>query len=598
MRFDHRADEIEGKAYDSRLMKRLLGYLRPYRWAVVTAVLLLLSITPLELLGPYLVKVAIDRHIRYMDLTGLGQIALLFLAVSVAILVMRYLQMYITQWVGQKAMMDLRMAIFRHIQKLPLSYFDRTPVGALMTRVGNDVEVLNTMLSAGVITIFGDISILLGIVAMMLYMNIRLALVTFMIIPLLFWATMIFRSRVRKSFRVILKKVSAMNAHLQESITGMSVIQLFGQEAENRAKYGKINSEYQEAYLKTIFYYSLFFPAVEIIGALAVALIIFYGGGRIIAGAMTIGALVAFIEYAQRFFRPIQDLSEKYNILQSAMAASERIFHILDMPVQEETLGAAITDSHPGGRIDFEDVWFSYRPEEEVLKGISFSVQPGEIIAIVGATGAGKTSIINLISRLYEISKGRILLDGKDIRNIPLPALRRLVGIVLQDVFLFSGNVVDNVLLNGHEAGDKRVRELLAGIDALSMFEKLPEGLSTPLRERASILSTGQKQLLAFARALAYDPPILILDEATSSLDTETEKKIQDALEYLLAGRTSIVIAHRLSTISRANRIIVMHHGRIREIGTHGELLRKKGLYWRLHQIQFNLPERVPAAGA
>jgi ATP-binding cassette subfamily B protein len=590
-------DGIDGKGYDRVLMKRLLGYLKPYSWAVAVAVLLLLVMAPLELIGPYLVKVAIDVHIKSGDLAGLARLALLFIAISLISFMVNFARVYLTQWVGQKAMMDLRMKIFRHIQKLPLSYFDRTPVGALMTRAGSDVEVLQELFSAGVINIFGDIFLLVGIVGVMLYLNFKLALITFTVIPILFWATIKFRSRVRAAFRVIRQKVSAMNSHLQETITGMNVIQLFGQEEENQAKYDKINTDHRDAYLKAILYYSIFFPVVEIIGALGIALIVFFGGRGIIQGALTLGALVAFIEYTQKFFRPIQDLSEKYNILQSAMAASERIFQLLDTPIQEDRPGITALDLPVEGGIDFEEVRFAYNPEEEILKGISFSVKPGEKVAIVGATGAGKTSIINLLSRLYELERGRISIDGTDIRDIPLPDLRRRVGIVLQDIFLFSGNVIDNVCLDS-EKEEEKVRRTLSEIGALNMFTGLPEGLSTPLRERANILSTGQKQLLAFARALVYDPPILILDEATSSLDSETEKTIQDALEHLLAGRTSLIIAHRLSTISRADRIIVMHHGRIRETGTHRELMGKKGFYYRLYQIQFNLNHGLPAAGA
>ncbi len=593
MRHDHAVDEIEAKAYDARLMKRLLTYLRPYRWAVAAAVGILILTTPLELAGPWLVKVAIDRYIKAGDLGGLSIIALAYVAIALGLLVTRYFQLYLTQWVGQKAMLDLRMAVFSHIQRLPLAFFDRTPVGTLMTRVGSDVEVLNEMFSAGVITIFGDVATLLGIISVMLYLNPRLALVTFTVIPVLFWATMLFRSRVRRAFRVIRQKVAAMSAHLQETISGMMVIQLFGQEGENRTKYEGLNQDYQRAYLKAIFAYAVFFPVVEVIGALATALIILYGGGRILAGAMTLGALVAFIEYTQRFMSPVQDLSEKYNILQSSMAASERIFHLLDTPPQPDAPRPAAALPPTAGRIDFQDVRFAYTPGEEVLKGVSFTVRPGERVAVVGATGAGKTSIISLLSRLYEPQEGRVLLDGTDVREIPLAELRHRVGIVLQDVFLFSGDVADNLLLD--QPSPQTVRRILAEIGALEMFERMPEGLATPLRERASILSTGQKQLLAFARALAYDPKVLVLDEATSSLDSETERAVQAALNRLLAGRTALIIAHRLSTIRDADRILVMHHGKLREEGTHRELLARQGIYWRLHQIQF-APEGPPAA--
>ncbi len=594
MRHAHVADEIEAKAYDRRLMRRLLAYLKPYRRQVALAVAMLLLLAPLELAGPYLIKVAIDGYIRPGDAQGLTGLAALFLALSLAVVAVRFVQIYLTHWIGQKAMLDLRLDVFRHVQRLPQAYFDRTPVGTLMTRVGSDVEVLNELLSAGVVTVVGDVAILLGIVTVMLWMNWRLALITFIVMPILYWATMVFRDRVRSAFRVIRQKIAALSAHLQETITGLSVIQLFGREEDNRRRYECINLEYQEAYLKAIFYYAVFFPAVEVIGALAAALILLYGGGRIIAGAMTLGAMVAFIEYTQRFMSPIQDLSEKYNILQSAMAASERIFHLLDTPAQADAPGAA--PPPPGrGRIAFEGVRFAYKEGEEILKGISFTVEPGERLAIVGATGAGKTSIISLLSRLYELTEGRILLDGTDIRRIPLDELRRRVGIIPQELFLFSGDVTANVLLAG-AGGEEKARRILSEIGALEMFARLPQGLATPLRERASILSTGQKQLLAFARALAYDPGIIVLDEATSSLDPETESAVQGAMDRLLSDRTAVIIAHRLATVRQANRIIVMHRGRVRETGTHQELMRAGGIYHRLYQIQFSLPE-AGAAG-
>jgi ATP-binding cassette subfamily B multidrug efflux pump len=598
VRHDHLVDEVEARGYDARLMRRLLAWLRPYRWQVAAAVGLLLVMTPLELAGPWLIKLAIDRVVSpgaagFGSGLGLWAIGLLFLLSALLLLGVRFVQAYLTRWVGQRAMLDLRTALFSRTLRLPLARFDRTPVGTLMTRVGSDVEVLNEMFSSGVVDVFGDVALLLGIVGVMLWMNPRLALIAFTVIPILFAATMMFRGRVRRAFRVIRQKVAAMNARLQETITGIGVIQLFGREPANRARYEQVVGEHQAAYERAIFYYAVFFPAVEVIGALATALILWYGGGKVAAGAMTVGSLVAFLEYGRRFFTPVQDLSEKYNILQSAMAASERIFSLLDYPVESETRGGPPDGRPPAGpgHIRFEGVTFAYGDGPDVLRDVTFEARPGERVAIVGPTGAGKTSIISLLGRLYEPTAGRITLDGVDTRDIPLPELRRRVGVVLQDVFLFSGTVVENVMPAEEEVDEKRVREVLQAAGALAMFERLPEGLATPLRERASLVSTGQKQLLAFARALAYDPPVIVLDEATSSLDADTEGKVQAAMERLLAGRTALIIAHRLSTVRGADRIVVIRRGRVAEMGTHRELLALRGVYWRLHRIQFGLPE-------
>ncbi len=588
------SDGIEGKAYDGRLMRRLLAYVAPYRWQVAAAVLLLLILSPLQLAGPWLIKTAIDRNIRGGDLAGLGWTALLFTGISGLVLAVRYAQMYLTAWVGQQAMFDLRMAVFAHIQRLPLSFFDRTPVGTLMTRVGSDVEVLQELFSAGVINVFGDAALLAGIVVMMLLLDWRLALVTFGVIPLLVWATLLFRSRVRRNFRLIRRQVAALSAHLQETISGMPVVQLFGMERENRRRYDRENLDYQQAYLKTIFFYAVFFPAVEVIGSLAVALIIWRGGWRVAAGGLTLGALVAFIEYTQRFMSPVQDLAEKYNILQSAMAASERLFALLDTPPQSDPPPVAQVPP-PAGRLVFDRVDLAYNPGEEVLRRVSFTVAPGERVAIVGATGAGKTSICSLITRLYEPTAGRIEVDGLDVRQWPLEELRRRVVAVPQDVFLFPGDVIDNILPAGPR-DRARAGAILDELGAREMFERLPDGLATPLRERAAILSTGQRQILAFARALAAEPPILLLDEATSAMDGETEGRVQEAMRRLLAGRTAIVIAHRLSTVRDADRIIVVHKGVIRESGTHRELLHLGSIYWRLHRLQFAPGLTPPAA--
>ena len=585
MRHDHLIDEIEGKAFDRRLMVRLLHYLAPYRWSIVLAVAILLASSLLQLVGPYLVKIAIDDYIRPRNLAGLNRVAVLYLAVLVAAFLFRYLQVILTYWIGQRAMLDLRMEIFTHIEKQSLSFFDRNPVGRLMTRVGSDVEVLQEMLSMGVITIFGDIFTLVGIVVAMLMINWRLALVSFVVLPILFGATLLFRMRVRRSFRTIRQKVAAMNSFLNEHISGMTVAKLFSREESAAARFDHINNEHCQAYLKAIFYYAVFFPTVEIIGALAVALLLGFGGFQIIAGAMTFGALVAFIEYLEKFYRPVQDLAEKYNILQSAMAAAERIFAVLDSSPSITDPANPLPLERSRGKIEFRNVRFAYEEGADVLRDLSFTVAEAEMVAIVGATGAGKTSVISLLNRLYEPQEGEILLDGKDIRLYRQADLRRQMAVVLQDVFLFSGTVRENISLGNPTITAAMVEEAARQVQADGFIRRLPQGYDTEVGERGEILSVGQKQLLSLARALAHDPPILILDEATSSVDSETESLVQEALEILFAGRSSIVIAHRLSTIVGSDRIITIHKGKIREEGTHRELLGKEGLYSKLYRL-------------
>jgi ATP-binding cassette subfamily B protein len=585
MRHDHLIDEIEGKAFDRRLMARLLHYLAPYRWSIVLAIAILLVSSLLQLVGPYLVKVAIDDYIHPGNIAGLNRVALLYLAVLIAAFLFRYLQVIITYWIGQRAMLDLRMEVFTHIEKQSLSFFDRNPVGRLMTRVGSDVEVLQEMLSMGVITIFGDIFTLVGIVIAMLVINWRLALVSFVVLPLLFGVTLLFRMRVRRSFRTIRQKVSAMNSFLNEHISGMTVVKLFNREEQAAARFDRINSEHRQAFIKAIFYYAVFFPTVEIIGALAVALLLGFGGFQIIAGVMTFGALVAFIEYLEKFYRPVQDLAEKYNILQSAMAAAERIFAVLDTEPLITDPANPLPLERSRGEIEFRNVRFAYQGGEDVLHDLSFTVAAAEMVAIVGATGAGKTSVISLLNRLYEPQEGEILLDGRDIRLYRQADLRRQMAVVLQDVFLFSGTVRENISLGNPAITPAMVEEAARRVQADGFIRRLPQGYDTEVGERGDILSVGQKQLLSFARALAHDPPILILDEATSSVDSETESLVQEALEVLFAGRSSIVIAHRLSTIVGSDRIITIHKGRIREEGTHRELLQKDGLYSKLYRL-------------
>jgi len=593
-------EEILGKAYDSRLMKRLLAYLAPYRLHVVMAVVLLLGVSFLQLVGPYLTKVAIDRYIRVGDLRGLSVIALIFLGVIVLEFFMDYAHTYIAQWVGQKVMYDLRVQIFGHVQNLSVAFFDRNPVGRLITRITTDVETLNEMFTSGVVAIFGDVFTLLGIVIVLLKMNWKLALVTFSVMPLLFYATFLFRIKVRQTYRDIRVRIARLNAFLQENIVGMAVVQLFNREKRNFENFDRLNKDHLEAYIKTIFYYAVFYPAVEIISAVALALIIWYGGSRVLAGTLTFGALVAFIQYARRFFQPISDLSEKYNIMQSAMASSERVFKLLDEKP------AVLSSPNPRrlttlrGEIEFRNVWFAYNGEDYVLKDISFVAEPGEKVALVGATGAGKTSIVSLLMRFYEPQRGAIHLDDIDIREVDVGDLRRQMALVLQDVFIFDGTVTDNIRLGNTDIPVERVIQAAKDANAHDFIMKLPKGYDTEVKERGSLLSVGQKQLLSFARALAFDPRILILDEATSSVDTETELLIQAALERLMKGRTSIIIAHRLSTIQNADKIIVLHKGQIREVGTHQELLSKGGIYYRLYQLQYADQERrarVAASG-
>jgi ATP-binding cassette subfamily B multidrug efflux pump len=583
---DYREEEILGKAYDARLMRRLLQYLRPYLAEAAAAVVLLLLLSLLQLLGPYLVKVAIDAHIARGRVAGLAAISLLFFAVLLLQFAVEVAQSYLIQRMGQNIMRDLRLEVFGHLQRLPLSYFDRNPVGRLMTRVTTDVENLNEMLSSGVVAIFGDVFTLTGIAVVMLWIQWQLALVSFLVVPFLTVATFMFRSKVREAYREIRVRIAKINAYLQENISGMAVVQLFGRESRNLDHFRKLNYDHLEAFLRTIFYHAVFFPVVELLGALAVALILWYGGIRMHAGSLTIGAVVAFIQYAQRFFRPISDLAEKYNIMQSAMASAERIFRLLDEPEEPDFRSPAIRPAVVRGEIEFRGVWFSYNGEDWVLRDVSFRIDPGERVAFVGATGAGKTSIMSLLTRLYEPQRGCILLDGVDIRHIPRDELRRNIAVVPQEVFLFAGTVEENIGLGDERISSEAIRQVAEALNIHEMIEKLPRGYREDVRERGSRLSLGQRQLISFARALAHDPRVVVLDEATSSVDSETERMVQEALEKLLAGRTALIVAHRLSTVQNADRILVLHKGEIREVGTHSELLARQGIYYRLYQLQ------------
>ena len=603
-------EEVLGKAYDARLMRRLLGYLRPYKMLAAGALGALIGGSALQLAQPYLMKVAIDRYIAQRDLSGLNLIALGFLGILVGSFVFEFLQTYILQYVGQRIMFDMRMQIYGHLQRVDIQYYDRNPVGRLMTRVTTDVDVLNDLFAAGVVSVFGDVFTLLGIMVVLLTMSWKLALVAFSVLPLIVFVTQWFRRNVRESYRRVRLWIAKINAFLQENISGMATVQLFRREAENFARFDAIDRGHRDANIQSIFYYAVFYPAIEVTSALALALIVWYGGGQVLAGVLTLGSLVAFIQYSQRFFRPISDISEKFNLLQAAMASSERIFTLLDTPatiVSPPEAGSSgarprvglATPTRPehaeAGHLRFDHVWFAYSGEDFVLRDVSFEVKPGQRVGVVGATGAGKSTLINLFMRFYDVSRGRILVDGVDIREMELGRLRALFSLVLQDVQLFSGTIATNIRL-GSTLSDDDVRRAADAVHAGAFIDRLPNGLASEVGERGASLSVGQKQLLSFARALAFDPRILILDEATSSVDTETELLIRDALKVLMAGRTTIAVAHRLSTIQDMDRILVFHKGELRESGTHQELLGQRGLYYRLYQLQYKDQEAPETA--
>jgi ATP-binding cassette subfamily B multidrug efflux pump len=595
-------EEALGKAYDSRLMRRLLKYMKPYKWHVALALIMVAVVTPLELAPPLIFRKAIDSYFvpalkhalpEASAWSGIGWLSAIFLAVLTFDFLAQYVQIRIMQRVGQQTMYDMRREIFAHMQRLPMSYFDRNPVGRLVTRVTTDVDALNDLFAAGVVTMINDFFLLVVMAGLLFKIDTRLALATLAVLPGILIVTMIFRKFVRDANRRIRTAIARINAFLQEYISGMSVVQLFNRERKAMDEFEKRNRDNMLAWRDAILAYALFYPAVEFLSFATIALIYWTGGNRILSGTLTLGVLTAFTMFAQRFFRPIQDLSEKFNILQSAMAASERIFKLLDEPLLVESDPNAIPLDHPRGEIEFRNVWFSYRnvaePAEEdwVLRDVSFRVAPGQTIAIVGHTGAGKTTLISLLLRFYDIQRGQILLDGKDIRLIELQDLRRQFGIVLQDPFLFTGTIETNIRLGTPGIDRPTVERAVEEIGLGEFIRSLPEGVGASVNERGSTLSVGQRQLINFARALAHNPRFLILDEATSSVDTKTEMLIREALNRLLSGRTALVIAHRLSTIQHADCILVFHKGRLREQGAHQELLAQRGIYYRLYQLQY-----------
>jgi ATP-binding cassette subfamily B multidrug efflux pump len=599
-------EEALGKAYDSRLMRRLLQYMKPYKWRVAIALVMVAIVTPLELAPPAIFQKAIDKYfVPFTKHTipegaawaGIIWLSVLFLGVLTFDFLAQYIQIRIMQRVGQQTMYDMRGEIFSHMQRLPMSYFDRNPVGRLVTRVTTDVDALNDLFAAGVVTMINDFFLLVVMAGLLFKIDRRLALDTLAVLPGILIVTMIFRKFVRDANRRIRTAIARINAFLQEYISGMSIVQLFNRERKAMEEFEKRNRDNMLAWRDAILAYALFYPAVEFLSFATIALIYWSGGNRILHGALSLGVLTAFTMFAQRFFRPIQDLSEKFNILQSAMAASERIFKLLDEPVLVESDANAIPLDHPRGEIEFRNVWFSYRnvaePAEEdwILRDVSFRVEPGQTIAIVGHTGAGKTTLISLLLRFYDIQRGQILLDGKDIRTIELQDLRRQFGIVLQDPFLFTGTIETNICLGTPGITRATVESAVDEIGLGEFVRSLPEGVGASVNERGSTLSVGQRQLINFARALAHNPRFLILDEATSSVDTKTELLIREALGRLLSGRTALVIAHRLSTIQHADRILVFHKGRLREQGAHQELLAERGIYYRLYQLQYKEQE-------
>ncbi|MEZ7892433.1 MAG: ABC transporter ATP-binding protein [Candidatus Wallbacteria bacterium] len=587
----HTEEIITGKAYDSRLLKRLWSFITPYMKFFYISMFFLAMVTILDLLPPYITKVAIDDFIAKNRASEIYKILIIYQAVLIMHFTFQFLHTYTINIMAQKAMYDLRIEVFSHIQKMSFSFFDKNPVGRLITRAIGDIETLNDMLSAGIITVVADLFALIGISAMLLFLNFKLGLMVIIIIPVLAVITGIYRKYARDSYRITRVNQAALNAYFQENVAGMIEVQNFTRESENFRKFDEVNARNRDTFLRTIMQNAIFFPSVELVCAFAIATIIYYGGGMVLSNEIGFGVLVAFNQYINRFFKPIRDLAEKYNVFQMAMAACEKIFTLLDTEPQILPPEAPVTIKNFKGEIKFENVYFEYIPGEEVLRNISFEVKSGESIAIVGQTGSGKTTIISLLARFYDIKSGTIKLDDTDIRTLSFDELRSYIGIMQQDVFLFSGSVEKNIMMNNPKISPELVRKCAEYVNAAGFIEKLPSKYNQEVGERGVSLSVGQRQLLAFARALAFDPKILIMDEATSSIDTQTEYLIRDALKKLLKGRTSIIIAHRLSTIKNVDKIIVLNKGEIKEIGTHEELLKKRGYYFRLYEMQYKEQE-------
>ena len=602
-------EEAIGKTYDWHIARRLLRYLRPYVRPLTPALALTLVLNALGVLQPKFVQYAIDWYIvpagkgqlpARHALPGLGWLALAMLVVRLLFFIFSYFQVVLLNTVGQRVMYDLRSELYQKLQRQEVAYFDRQPVGRIMTRLTSDVDALNELFTSGIIDVLGDVVMIFVIIAIMLAMDWKLTLVTLVTVPLLIWATSWFRKGARRGYDMVRTRIARINSFLQEHLSGAQVVQLFNREAKARAQFHTLNDDYRRANIDTIFYYAVFFPLVDLIGAVGIALIIWFGGYRVLhtagqAQVLTLGALVAFIQYSQQLFQPIRDISDKYNVLQAAMVASHRIFRALDLPIAITSPQQPVKTGRAEGRIEFQNVWFAYKGEEWVLKDVSFTVEPGQSVALVGHTGSGKTTITNLLMRFYDVQRGRVLLDGVDVREWDLHSLRENFAVVLQDVFLFSGTIAGNIRLGRAGMPAERVEWAAREVRAEPFIKRLPEGYQAEVRERGAGLSVGQKQLISFARALAFDPALLILDEATSSIDTETEQLIQQAIERVLRDRTSILVAHRLSTIQRADRIIVLHHGELREQGTHQELLAERGLYWRLYKLQYADRDRAEA---
>jgi ATP-binding cassette, subfamily B, multidrug efflux pump len=591
---DWAEENLDNKYYDWPLFKRIIGYLRPYRGLVAVSLLLLLAVSMLNLAGPYLTKVVIDDYIRVQQYEGLDRIALIYIAVLAGAFICQFLQYMTMQYIGQKVMFDLRTQVFAHLHKMSFRFFDRNPIGKMMTRTVNDVEVLNEMLTSGLILVFSDLFTLVGIFIMLAWLDWQLMLVVCVVFPFLYLATQAYRVRARDALRKNRAHVTTLNSTLEENLSGMTTVQLFNQENTQYEKFENINRDKLREDLRSLHYNSIYLPSIDVFSAIGIGLVIWYGGSRYVQGEVLLGVLVAFLMYLQKFFEPIRDMAEKFNIIQTAMASSERIFELLDTPEELPNPERPQTVSKTAGSIEFENVWFAYNGDDYVLEDVSFSLKEGESLAIVGATGSGKSTVINTLLRFYDIQKGRISIDGISLKEMSKQDVRRQMALVQQDVFLFSRNIMDNIRLGNTSLGLEEVESVAQSVHSHHFINNLPFKYEQELIERGGSLSMGQRQLLSFARALAADPRILILDEATSSVDTETERQVQSAIHELMEGRTSIIIAHRLSTLKTVDKVLVLKQGRVQEFGTRQELLRNKGTYYDLLKLQMELSERNP----